>query len=55
LHSLRAPRLRAKALLAVAKARKSVEVLIFRSESCTWTNQDIIRPSRDKSLLISKY
>jgi hypothetical protein len=34
LHSLRAPRPTAKALLAVAKARKSVEVLIFGSERC---------------------
>lgn len=34
LHSLRAPRPTAKPLLAVAKARKSVEVLIFGSEGC---------------------
>ena len=35
LHSLRAPRPTAKTLLAAANARKSVEVLIFRSEGVT--------------------
>jgi len=37
LHSLRAPR--PKALLAAAKARKSVEVLIFGSERWSWRTQ----------------